>query len=555
LVLNLDSSGRPLTYSSAKRGPDKDNWTLAELEEITRLILSGTLFPILHSAIPHDRRRDIVYYNPVVKQKLNPDGTIKFRVRGTAGGNLLSVPYDVSARTASLDVVNFLLHSTVSDNKQWLTIDIKDFYLGTPLPASRYEYVRIELSKIPPEAITSHNLTPFIYNNAVYFEIRKCMYGLPQAGRLSQLRLISHLKEHGYHQCPNTPCLFKHESRDIMFCLVVDDFGVRYGTQDDADHLINALRSHDYELTVKPKGDTYLGMNISFTPTSVSISMPGYIDKMLKRFRPHFRLPTHRPAQTPGRYTIPVYSKVQYANVDNSPALDPEQRTELQAIIGTLLYYARAVDPTLLPISNELASQQASPTVRTLKAINRALSYAAGNPNKATIFHSCDMILHGHVDASYLSRSHARSVAGAYLFLGDHNLPLKINGAIHTFSTIIPCIVASAGEAEYAALFAGAQHAASLRTILADIGHPQPPTILMCDNTCAIGIATDSIKQKRSKSIDMRFHWVRDRVRQGQFLISHIRTNLNIADYFTKNLDPVRHNALSTYIVQTPTQT
>jgi hypothetical protein len=160
-------------------------------------------------------------------------------------------------------------------------------------------------------------------------------------------------------------------------------------------------------------------------------------------------------------------------------------------------------------------------------------------------------ILHGHVDASYLSRSHARSVAGAYLFLGDHNLPLKIKGAIHTFSTIIPCIVASAGEAEYAALFAGAQHAASLRTILADLGHPQPPTILMCDNTCAIGITTDSIKQKRSKSIDMRFHWVRDRVRQGQFLISHIRTVLNVADYFTKNLDPIRHNALSPYIVTT----
>ncbi len=74
----------------------------------------------------------------------------------------------------------------------------------------------------------------------------------------------------------------------------------------------------------------------------------------------------------------------------------------------------------------------------------------------------------------------------------------------------------------------------------------------MCDNTCAIGIATDSIKQKRSKSIDMRFHWVRDRVRQGQFIISHIRTELNIADYFTKNLDPIRHNILRPYIV-TPT--
>jgi hypothetical protein len=348
LVLNLDSSGRPLTYSSAKRGPDKDNWTLAELEEITRLILSSTLFPILHSAIPHDRRRDVVYYNPVVKQKLNPDGTIKFRVRGTAGGNLLSVPYDVSARTASLDVVKLLLHSTVSDNKKWFTIDIKDFYLGTPLPASRYEYVRIELSKLPPAAITTHhNLTPFIHNNSVYIEIRKCMYGLPQAGRLSQLRLISHLKEHGYHQCPNTPCLFKHESRDIMLCLVVDNFGVRYGTQDDADHLINALRSHDYELTVKPKGDTYLGMHISFTPTSVSISMPCYIDKMLKRFCPH--LPTHRPSQTPGATS----TKCSNIFVPTCPRIAPLRHSDATLSRSTLKFNTPTwmTHPLSLPIN------------------------------------------------------------------------------------------------------------------------------------------------------------------------------------------------------------
>jgi hypothetical protein len=145
------------------------------------------------------------------------------------------------------------------------------------------------------------------------------------------------------------------------------------------------------------------------------------------------------------------------------------------------------------------------------------------------------MILHGHVDASYFSRSYDRFVAGAYLFLGDHHQPLKINGAIHTFSTIIPCIVSSAGEAEYAALFAGAQHAVSLRTILADLGHPQPPTMLMCDNTCAIRIANDFIKQRRSKSIDMRFHWICDHVRQGQ------------------NLDPTKHNGLVPYIIKPTT--
>jgi hypothetical protein len=94
--------------------------------------------------------------------------------------------------------------------------------------------------------------------------------------------------------------------------------------------------------------------------------------------------------------------------------------------------------------------------------------------------------------------------------------------------------VVSAGEAEYAALFATGQHAASLRTTLADMGYPQDPTIIMCNNTSAIGIATDSIKQKRSKAVDMRFHWIRDRVRQDQFIIAYIPTQQNLADYFTK---------------------
>ncbi len=138
LTLNLDTHGKPLTYASAKSGPDKILWTIAEAEEITRLIISGTIVPVLFSNIPRDRLRDVVYYNPVVKQKYNTDGSIKYRVRGTAGGNSLQVPYDVSARTASLDVVKLLIHSVISDKKKWFTIDIKDFYLGTPLPAERH---------------------------------------------------------------------------------------------------------------------------------------------------------------------------------------------------------------------------------------------------------------------------------------------------------------------------------------------------------------------------------------------------------------------------------
>ena len=97
------------------------------------------------------------------------------------------------------------------------------------------------------------------------------------------------------------------------------------------------------------------------------------------------------------------------------------------------------------------------------------------------------------------------------------------------------------------------QQAASLRTILSDLGYPQPPTIIMCDNTCAIGIAmhTVSIKQKHSNAIDMRFHWVRDRVRQGQFVIAYIKSADNVADYFTKNLDPLKHKFFMQFLAPT----
>ncbi len=102
-------------------------------------------------------------------------------------------------------------------------------------------------------------------------------------------------------------------------------------------------------------------------------------------------------------------------------------------------------------------------------------------------------------------------------------------------------------------MFAAGQHAASIRTTLSDMGYPQGPTIIMCDNTSAIGIATDSIKQKRSKAIDMRFHWIRDRVRQSQFTIAYIPTSQNLADYFTKNLPYELHAQFHPFLARAST--
>jgi hypothetical protein len=114
-------------------------------------------------------------------------------------------------------------------------------------------------------------------------------------------------------------------------------------------------------------------------------------------------------------------------------------------------------------------------------------------------------------------------------------------------------VVSSATEAEMGALFYNAKDAAWLRTTLKDLGHPQPPTPIQTDNACAAGIINDTVKQRRSKAIDMRFYWVRDRVRQGHFLVHWRKGADNLADYFTKHHSPSHHRVMrSTYLRQQP---
>ena len=113
-------------------------------------------------------------------------------------------------------------------------------------------------------------------------------------------------------------------------------------------------------------------------------------------------------------------------------------------------------------------------------------------------------------------------------------------------------MVSSAAEAELAALFHNGKESCPIRTTLEELGHPQPPTAIQTDNSTACGIANDSVKQKKSKAMDMRFYWLRDRVRQGQFLIFWKKGKLNKADYFTKHHPASHHKAIRSSYLHVP---
>jgi len=176
------------------------------------------------------------------------------------------------------------------------------------------------------------------------------------------------------------------------------------------------------------------------------------------------------------------------------------------------------------------------------------------HPDAVTIYRASDMILRVDSDAAYLVAPGARSRAGGYHYLSDREGTIS-NGPVLVLAKVIKGVMASAAGAELGALFMNAQGAVALRGCLGAMGYPQPPTPMETDNNTANGTTNNTMEQKRSKAIDMRFYWLRDRVNQGQSYIYWGSGKTNFADYYTKHHPVVYHKTnrpIHTYIEGDP---
>ena len=363
-ALNMTEDGRQLNLRLGLAGLDRLHWQQAGDEEISRLIDTGTLHACHPPDQPAGRRKDTTYYNPQTKEKRDEHTNEKtYRIRGAAGGDRINYPGDVSARCADMELVKILINLTISEtDRKWMTMDISDFYLHSTL--DRPEWIRINRRHISDAMLTKHNLWDYLVNGSVLFRIDKGMYGLPQAGLLAKSELTAHLASGGYHEDSTIPCLFKHVSNGVLFSLVVDDFGVSYNDPAGAEHLHqHLLQRYPHRINWQPK--KYLGVTIVFdyAARTATLSMPGYMDRVILRF--HRLLSTGKAqAASPSVYIPPSYGKsTQYTHVDSTALLSPADKLEMQELVGCLLYYARAVDCTMLPGVNHLASELSSLTL------------------------------------------------------------------------------------------------------------------------------------------------------------------------------------------------
>jgi hypothetical protein len=200
-VLNLDGTGKPLTFRSALTDPFGAQWAISDGAELVKLVSSTRTLCSVH------------YYNRVVKEKWSPlslltcgplhslANDVLRRVRGTAGGDRLPSSCPPSTNTASLTAFNCILNAVVSENAVFVSLDLVDFYFGTPLLSP--QFIKIYVDSYPPEVLSSLSLLPFIKVDSsgkryYLFRIDKTMYGLKEAGQLSNRRLVFLLSSFGF---------------------------------------------------------------------------------------------------------------------------------------------------------------------------------------------------------------------------------------------------------------------------------------------------------------------------------------------------------------------
>jgi hypothetical protein len=234
-------------------------WSKAGANEFGRLAQgvgrrfdgTTTIFFIHKHEIPQDRLKDVTYIKFVLSiqmEKADPHW-----IQATLGGNLIHYPDDVGTPTANLLLIKIFLNSVIStDGAKFATANLSNFYLMTSL--KQPEYGRVKLMDIPDKIIGKYKLCEeATLDGWMYFKVMRGMYDLPQSGLNSHDELKERLNKEGYFKSPLVPALWKHKMRPTQFVLIVDDFGIKYFTTEDLDHLINTLKKY-YDVKVDPEG-------------------------------------------------------------------------------------------------------------------------------------------------------------------------------------------------------------------------------------------------------------------------------------------------------------
>ena len=493
----------PNTYKQAMSSPDAAKWAAAMDKEYSELLRNETW-----DLVPLPAGKVVIGGRWLYQLKPDPIKDIKFKSRYVAQGYSQKMGlnyYETYAPTAKFPSIRAVSDISAQDSLLLHHADVVTAYLNADIDFDEV-YVR------QPEG--------YIKNPNLVCKLRKAIYGLKQAANRWHCTIVAFMHSQNLVATVMDPCVFvrKTESSTLIILLWVDDLII---AASDIDTLNTFKTNFAKTFKIKDLGPLsfFLGINFNICKNSVSLDQSFYIKTILSKFNANDVKPC----------SIPCDPSIYELLREPSPLL--ENPTEYRELIGSYIYLMTATRPDLAYIVTLLSRFMNRPTKMHLQIARRVLRYL-----KATIAHKLTYVksdktleIVGHSDSDWASDNDYQSISG-YVF------KLHENSAVVSWRSGKQYLVAaSSTEAEYIALFHAVCEALFLRQLVAEITCSSPQTVqIYGDNVSSIRLAEHQAFHKRSRHINIKYHFIRKYVENKDVKITYIPSKLNMADMCTK---------------------
>jgi hypothetical protein len=397
--------------------------------------------------------------------------------------------------------------------------DVTNAYLTAPLPPEEVVLFELPEGYVPKlRASEGHR---------VVARSVKAQQGLKQSGRVWNGFQHSCLTQKGFEQCVIAPCIYlkKLERGYILVGIFVDD--ILFVNMSDVPNAIERevlLLSEHYEVKFTSKLEKFLGAQFDETEVGIVMHHSQKIKEMMERFG----VAEDEVAATPE-----VPDVAGQGGAEDEALLLHADKKEFQAVTGAIMYTMTSCRPDIAHAANTLARRMGRPRVKDMKTARRVLAYLNGTQHIGLLFkYKMDKSDHegllAYADSDWANDPDERRSTSGYVILFN-GTPISWMSGLQTVVALSSC------EAEYVALSECCREVAYLRQLMDFLHEPvHGPTTIYEDNQGTIDLTNNPVHHKRTKHIDVKYHFVREAQSKGDVLVAKVHTDNNCADIFTK---------------------
>ena len=493
----------PLTYEEVLLSSEADKWQKAMQEEVSSLIENET-----YDVVPRSTHQVIGGRWVYAKKGSGDDVTYKARYVAKGYSQIPGVDYtETFSPTARFTSIRVLLNLAMKENFVIHQMDVKSAYLNANIDCDIY----LE----QPKGFESKGKN----NESKVLKLKKSLYGLKQSGRMWNNLLHGFLVGQGFIRSDADNCVYtrsKNGSKTIIL-IWVDDLIITGSDLATVEKVKLAL-SNKFKMKDFGQISEFLGIQFDFFDDCVKLHQSNYIDRILSKFQMSDANPKSVPCDASA------------AKIDFVDAKPFEDNRLYREIVGSLVYLTSCTRPDLAFVITKLSQCLENPTEAHFKLCKFVLKYLKGSKSKGLIYYKGkgDIDLIAYSDSDWGSSSDRKSISG-YCFKLNHA------DSFVSWRTKRQNVVAlSTCEAEYISVTHALQEGLFLRQLLNDLISCSKSIVLHVDNKGTIDLANNPVHNQRTKHVDIRYHFIRQCVREGIVFLVHVSSCDNLADVFTK---------------------